>query len=72
MDANDKFLTADELAEILPIAKATIYARVRARQLPHYRFGDRIVFRLSEVLALAHVPADTEDFGDLKTAGAGR
>ena len=67
----EEFLTADELARILRLSKATIYSRVRTRQLPCYRFGDRIVFRLAEVLSSARVPVEDDDFTNPKMVAAG-
>jgi excisionase family DNA binding protein len=64
-----EFLTADELARVLRISKATVYARVRSRQFPHYKIGDRVVFKLAEVLAATRVPTD-DDFTIRKIGAA--
>lgn len=59
-------LTAHELAVVLRVAPATVYARAKTRQLPCYRIGDRILFDCNEVLAALRVAPECEDFGNLK------
>lgn len=71
MENIDKFITAEELAPLLRVAISTVYAKVRSRQLPHYRIGDRVVFKLSEVLASARVPVESE-FENFKVPVGGR
>jgi excisionase family DNA binding protein len=70
-ESTGEFVTAQELAAMLRVAKATIYSRVRARQIPHFRVGDRVLFRLSEVLAATRVEATSADCEDSKIV-AGR
>ena len=48
---SEKFLTADELAEILSISPHTIRKwRIQGR-IPYYKLGRSLRFRASEVLA---------------------
>ena len=58
MNEQSKLLSARELAEVLGIAVPTIYQQARRGQLPCYKFGDRVMFRLEEVLAAARVSAN--------------
>ena len=58
MNEQSKLLSARELAEVLGISTPTVYQQARRGQLPCYKFGDRVMFRLEEVLAAARVSAD--------------
>lgn len=47
----EQILTVEQTAQLLHLSKKTIYERVRARTLPFYRDGKRILFKRSELLA---------------------
>ena len=44
-----KLLTVSEVAAYLSIKEKNIYAKVEAREIPHYRIGRLIRFRLDEI-----------------------
>jgi excisionase family DNA binding protein len=48
--AGDRFLTTDELAEMLRIKKSTIYDMVSNRRIPFRKAGHRTIFLLSEIM----------------------
>lgn len=47
----DQWLSIDELVEYLPgnPSKATIYGKVHRNEVPHKKFGKRLVFLKSEI-----------------------
>jgi excisionase family DNA binding protein len=47
----DPLLTADEVAELLQVTKAWVYAQTRARRIPHVPLGRYVRYRRSAVLA---------------------
>lgn len=47
----DPLLTADEVAELLQMTKAWVYAQTRARRIPHVPLGRYVRYRRSAVLA---------------------
>jgi len=49
--SEDKWLSLEELCEYLPgnPAKATIYAKVQKRAIPHKKLGRRLAFLKSEI-----------------------
>lgn len=50
-------LTAEELAEVLKVNKATIYDWVKTNSIPYYQAGRFVRFDLHEVLAAQKKPA---------------
>jgi len=44
-----KYLTISEISKYLSIKEKTVYAKVEAREIPHYRIGRLIRFRLDEI-----------------------
>lgn len=46
---NDRLLTAREVAELLGFAPGTIVDWAERDELPHFKLGGRLRFRLSEV-----------------------
>ena len=46
---NESFIDADDLADFLKIKKRTIYHFVATQNIPHYRVGRLIRFKLSEI-----------------------
>lgn len=49
--AADPLLTADELAAMLKVTKAWVYAETRAKRIPHVPLGRYVRYRRSAVLA---------------------
>lgn len=49
METNDAYISIDELATYLKMKKRTAYYLVETLQIPHYRVGRLIRFKLSEV-----------------------
>lgn len=64
----EKFLSVKELAEVLGISSASVYQHARAGRLPHHRLGDRLLFRLDEVLDATRAPVAEADFENHKIA----
>ena len=48
--AHGKLLTAEELAEVLQVHKATVYEWVKSKAIPYYQSGRFVRFNLQEVL----------------------
>lgn len=46
----DALLTADEVAELLQVTKAWVYAETRAKRIPHVPLGRYVRYRRSAVL----------------------
>lgn len=46
---NELFLTIKDISVYLSIKQKTIYAKVEAGEIPHYRIGHLIRFRLNEI-----------------------
>jgi excisionase family DNA binding protein len=44
-------LDATELAKMLNVSKATVYAGVRTNEIPHFRVRNKILFNKSIILA---------------------
>ena len=49
MQQERKLLTISEVAAYLSIKEKTIYAKVEAGEIPHYRIGRLVRFRLDEI-----------------------
>lgn len=63
MDKHERLLSARELTKIIGLAVPTVYEHARRGLLPCYKFGDRVMFRLEEVLAATRVPANGDGTG---------
>lgn len=50
-DKESNLLTVSELSEYLCVKEKTLYAKVEAGEIPHYRIGRLIRFRLDEIEA---------------------
>jgi excisionase family DNA binding protein len=48
---SDPLLTADEVAVLLQVTKAWVYAETRAKRIPHVPLGRYVRYRRSAVLA---------------------
>jgi len=46
----DALLTADEVAEMLQVTKAWVYAETRAKRIPHVPLGRYVRYRRTAVL----------------------
>jgi excisionase family DNA binding protein len=44
---DDELLTAEEVAELLRMSPAWVYAETRGRRIPHIRLGRRVCYRRS-------------------------
>jgi excisionase family DNA binding protein len=49
-NGHGKLLTAEELADVLQVHKATVYAWVKSEAIPYYQSGRFVRFNLQEVL----------------------
>lgn len=47
----ETFLNVDEAATLLKIQKSTLYKKCHLKEVPHYKFGARTLFKESELLA---------------------
>lgn len=47
----ENFLNVDEAAALLKIRKSTLYKKCHLKEVPHYKFGARTLFKESELLA---------------------
>ncbi len=50
-DGSDRLLTADEVAALLRVTPAWVYAETREHRIPHLRLGRYVRFRQSALLA---------------------
>lgn len=56
-EAPGALISADKLAQVLPLSREQIWRHVRDNTLPHYRIGRRVFFDFAEVKAALKVPA---------------
>lgn len=49
--SGDSLLTANEVADLLRVTRAWVYAETRARRIPHVRLGRYVRYRRSAVEA---------------------
>ncbi len=49
MNKDQKFLTVEELAEVLDVPKSWIYERTRHNAIPHFKIGKYVRFDMEEV-----------------------
>lgn len=49
MGTTDRYINIDELCKFLGVKKRTAYYLVETLQIPHYRIGRLIRFKLSEI-----------------------
>ena len=50
MSATIELLTISEVAELTKLSVSYIYKRTRAREFPHMKIGNRLRFKVEEVL----------------------
>jgi excisionase family DNA binding protein len=51
MTDDDKLLTADDVAELMRVTRAWVYAETRRNALPHRRLGRYVRYRRSAIEA---------------------
>ncbi len=51
MNDDDKLLTADEVADLMRVTRARIYAETRRNAIPHLRLGRYVRYRRSAIEA---------------------
>lgn len=49
MNYDDKLLTADEVAELMRVTRAWVYAETRRNAIPHLRLGRYVRYRGSAI-----------------------
>ncbi len=54
----NKILTAQEVADLLAVNKATIYRLARANQIPHFNVGSVVRFSAEQIEAWMNPKAD--------------
>jgi excisionase family DNA binding protein len=47
----EELVTIDEISKYLGVKKSTLYWKVETRQIPHYKIGNLLRFRKSEIEA---------------------
>jgi excisionase family DNA binding protein len=50
-DVSDRLQTAKEIAEFLSVPESWVQEQARAGNIPHYRLGRYVRFRVEEILA---------------------
>jgi len=50
-DGRDKLLTADDVADLMRVTRAWVYAETRRNALPHLRLGRYVRYRRSAIEA---------------------
>ena len=50
-DGRDQLLTADEVAELMQVTRAWVYAETRRNALPHLRLGRYVRYRRAAIEA---------------------
>lgn len=53
-------LTVDEATKVLPLSRSGIYEACRRNELPHLRFGSRVVILTAPLMKLLELP-ETEE-----------
>jgi excisionase family DNA binding protein len=48
-DGHDRLLTADDVAELMRVTRAWVYAETRRNALPHLRLGRYVRYRRSAI-----------------------
>jgi excisionase family DNA binding protein len=49
MNDDDKLLTADEVADLMRVTRAWVYAETRRNTIPHLRLGRYVRYRRSAI-----------------------
>lgn len=53
-------VSAEQLAEQLGVAKSTVYALARRRQVPFVKVGDRVLFNPEKVISALEIKAESD------------
>jgi len=70
-ETSKEILNVDEASEFLNIAKQTVYTLTSKREIPHFKRGKKLYFKLSELQnwidvtkrkTVSELKADTENF----------
>jgi len=71
-DPREPWVSVDDVAEHLGIAKDTVYRWIESKALPAHRVGRLWKFKLSDVDEWVRVRADRGDGPDHSAAGGGK
>lgn len=55
-----KTLTVQEVADYLRVSRQTVYTMIRANKIPHFRVGNKVRFKLSDIEALTNTKPVTQ------------
>lgn len=53
-------MTVKEVADFLRVSRQTVYTMVREGKLPHFRIGNKVRFKRSEIEALTNTSNATQ------------
>jgi excisionase family DNA binding protein len=56
-------MTVKEVADFLRVSRQTVYTMVREGKLPHFRIGNKVRFKRSEIEALTNTSTGVRDDG---------
>lgn len=56
-------MTVKEVADFLRVSRQTVYTMVREGKLPHFRIGNKVRFKRSEIEALTNTSSGARDDG---------
>lgn len=56
-------MTVKEVADFLRVSRQTVYTMVREGKLPHFRIGNKVRFKRSEIEALTNTGTGARDDG---------
>jgi putative molybdopterin biosynthesis protein len=52
-------MTVKEVADFLRVSRQTVYTMVRQGKLPHFRIGNKVRFKRSEIEAMTNTTSTT-------------
>lgn len=52
-------MTVKEVADFLRVSRQTVYTMVRQGKLPHFRIGNKVRFKRSEIEAMTNTNTNT-------------
>ena len=53
-------LTVEEVAKYLRVSRQTVYALVRANKIPHFKVGNKVRVKRSDLEAMTNTSGDTK------------
>lgn len=56
-------MTVKEVADFLRVSRQTVYTMVRQGKLPHFRIGNKVRFKRSEIEAMTNTNTGVRDDG---------